>query len=187
MAPILGIYASQITGHLVPPPAAGSYDSISTVTVTSGSPTTVTFSSIPSTYKHLQIRATAMKGTTLDWVNMTLNSDTGNNYPSHRLYGNGTAANASGNAAQGSSLTMIANSSSTIPAAGVIDFLDYANTSKYKTIRSLTGFDNAGSGEIYITSASWMSLSAINSITFSCLSGSGFVNNTKFALYGIKG
>jgi hypothetical protein len=51
--PILGIIASAITGNLV----TTSYESIETVTVGSGgSATVLTFSSIPATYTHLQIR-----------------------------------------------------------------------------------------------------------------------------------
>jgi hypothetical protein len=50
--PILGIIASAITGNLV----TTSYESIETVTVGSGGSATVTFSSIPATYTHLQIK-----------------------------------------------------------------------------------------------------------------------------------
>jgi hypothetical protein len=51
MTPMLGIMASQISGHLV----TNSYESIQTVTVSTATPS-ITFSSIPATYKHLQIR-----------------------------------------------------------------------------------------------------------------------------------
>jgi hypothetical protein len=51
MTPILGIMASQISGHL----ETGAYESISTVTVGGGGSATITFSSIPGTYTHLQV------------------------------------------------------------------------------------------------------------------------------------
>ena len=57
MAPILGIYASQISGHLFAP--SGAYDSIATVTPYTTT-TTVEFNSRPSTYTHLQVRAFIM-------------------------------------------------------------------------------------------------------------------------------
>jgi hypothetical protein len=48
--PILGIIASsKLT-------VSNSYESIATTTVGSGGSATVTFSSIPATYKHLQVR-----------------------------------------------------------------------------------------------------------------------------------
>ena len=53
--PILGVIASQITGHL----STNSFESIQTVTVGSGGQSSISFSSIPSTYKHLQLRCFA--------------------------------------------------------------------------------------------------------------------------------
>jgi hypothetical protein len=46
---LLGVYAQGVV-------AGGAYESIATVTAT-GTESTITFSSIPSTYQHLQIRA----------------------------------------------------------------------------------------------------------------------------------
>ena len=164
-----------------------SYDSIATSTVTSGAPTSISFSSIPSTYKHLQVRILAAKGGTTDWVEMTLNSDTGANYSTHRLYGNGTSAAASASTSATKIISIVANNSTSTFSAGIIDILDYQNTNKNKTVRGLTGFDANGSGEIYLSSGAWYSTSAVNTLTFITASGTGFSNGTKFALYGIKG
>ena len=70
--------------------------------------------------------------------------------------------------------------------AGVIDILDYANTNKYKTLRTLNGGDANGSGNIQIESGSWRNTAAITSITLTH-NGSGFTQYSSFALYGIKG
>ena len=83
MAPILGIYASQISGHLFAP--SGAYDSIATTTVGAGGASSITFSSIPSTYTHLQVRITAKgnRGIVIENAYLTFNGDSGTNYNAH--------------------------------------------------------------------------------------------------------
>ena len=78
-----------------------SYESIATVNPTGGA-STISFSSIPSTYTHLQIRGIARRasGTGLADISIRLNSDTGSNYAMHDLQGNGSAAAAQGYASQ---------------------------------------------------------------------------------------
>lgn len=191
MAPILGIYASQISGHLFAP--SGAYDSIATTTL-STSASSVSFTSIPSGYTHLQVRAIARSttgGTAQDEIQLTVNSDTGSNYAYHFIYGNGSSAVAS----NGTSQTYIRSAfapraSATANSFGglVIDILDYGNTSKNKTIRSLSGGDlNDSNGLIALCSGVWMSTSAITSITFKPESGNSFPQYSQFALYGIRG
>jgi hypothetical protein len=86
--PILGIMASQISGHLWAP--EGAYDSLATVTL-SANTSSITFAGIPAGYKHLQLRATWANSTGADtW--MRINGDTGSNYAAHYLNGNGSAA-----------------------------------------------------------------------------------------------
>lgn len=187
MAPILGILASANY-----PRVTNSYYSIATTTVGSGGATTITFSSIPSTYTHLQIRNIAREkpsGDSLyDSLYATFNSDTGSNYSQHFLRGNGSAAQAGGSASQTSTtlggIEQGGNTANTF-GAGVIDILDYANTSKYKTVRSLFGYDANGSGYIVLASGLWQSTSAITSITLTPING--FAQYSSFALYGIKG
>ena len=71
-------------------------------------------------------------------------------------------------------------------AASIIDILDYASTSKFKTTRVLDGYDANGSGEVIIGSGNWRSTSAITSITLGPSSGNMKLYSS-FALYGIKG
>jgi hypothetical protein len=186
MSPILGIIASQDYSRVT-----NSYESIATA-VGTGSSGTITFSSIPSTYTHLQLRVIS-RGTASanDAYFARFNSDSGGNYYQiHVLYGNGSAAGAF---ASGTSSTLmqpadIVGSSSTANsfAANVTDILDYSNTNKYKTVRTLYGFDTNGAGVVALNSNLWMSTSAITSITLTTGSGS-FATNSHFALYGIKG
>lgn len=167
------------------------FESIATVIVGSGGSSYVEFTSIPATYAHLQIRAIVRSDrNTGDALNLRLNGDTGSNYAYHHLYGNGSSAGA----ASGTSSTAIeawaniANNSDTANtfAGGVVDILDYADTSKYTTVRSLQGTDTNGAGHIYLSSGLWMNTAAISTIRFYVAYGTGVMQYTKFALYGIR-
>jgi len=72
--------------------AAGSYELIST-TLLGGNQSSVTFSSIVSTYTHLQIRLSTKtdRAFSFDNVSMRFNSDTGANYSTHLLYNNASS------------------------------------------------------------------------------------------------
>jgi hypothetical protein len=189
MAPILGIWASSIT-----PSLQNSYESISTVTVGAGGTSTITFSSIPSTYQHLQLRAIAacnQAGTDFR-PSLQINSDTGANYANHQIYFDGGSA-----ASQGFTSSTVIDRLGYMPGSSslantfgtfIMDFADYSNTSKYKTIRSLNGHEENSAGK-YSAYASglWMNTSAISTLTFTVAGGGNFIQNTQFALYGIKG
>jgi hypothetical protein len=183
MAPILGIYASQISGHLFAP--SGAYDSIATVTVGGAGSSSISFSSIPSTYQHLQIRYTARtnRSATSDLLNITLNGSA--TTTGHFLYGTGAAASAG---VLNSFVGWATANSATSNAfgTGVIDVLDYANTNKNRVLRALAGWDGNGDGEIALTSVLQTSTTALSSFTITPVSGS-FVQYTQFALYGVKG
>lgn len=150
----------------------------------------VTFSNIPAVYSHLQIRGIARTNaaSTADYPQIRFNSDSGSNYAHHLLYGDGSAAGVAATTStdiiSASYITGV-NSTASIFGAFVIDVLDYANTSKYKTMRALGGADQNGSGQLRYYSGLWMSTSAINSITITAFTGS-FVQYSQFALYGIK-
>jgi hypothetical protein len=170
--------------------ALGSYESIATTTVTSNV-ASITFSSIPATYTHLQFRfiVRTNRGTAEDAFRITINGDTNAaNYNAHYLRGDGSSASAgevnSGVAWAGYYPT---NSGSSVFGAGTMDFLDYANTNKAKTMRPLGGYDANGAGYIVFSSSLWTSTAAINSIVFTFDSGSSFTQYSQLALYGIKG
>ena len=189
--PILGIMASQITGHL----STNSFESIQTVTVGSGGASSAVFSSIPSTYKHLQIRLTArVTGATTDSnIVAYFNTDTtSGNYPQHVLYGTGSSPAGAGYSPSDSNLaigrTPGASSTSGMFGVGIADILDYTNTNKNKTVRALSGQDQNGSGIVLLNSGLWLSTAAISTITITAQSGNGnLAQYSSFALYGIKG
>ena len=169
--------------------AGGSFESIATATGT-GSNTTITFSSIPSTYQHLQFRIIARDTSTGGGsINLryTINSDSGSNYVDHWLRGDGSTAAAGGFAGNDRAvvrnvLTESSGSNTTIYGVAILDFHDYASTTKNKTIRNFAGYDKNGSGYIYVSSNLWMSTSAISSITFTA-DGSAFASGSVFSLY----
>ena len=181
MSPILGIMASSISGSKA---VTNSYSSIQTVTVGSGGASDVTFSSIPSTYTHLQIRGIAFQSSGPGGIGIQVSGDTGNNYTWHYVQGDGSSATASSATSNSNTYTGDVGTS-TGPGAMILDILDYASTNKYKTFRSLAGYDANGSGKIALKSGVWMNTSTqINSIK---IIGVTFAQYSTFALYGIKG
>ena len=183
--PILGILASAQIGA-----NSTSYESIATTTVGAGGSSSITFSSIPSTYKHLQIRSIQLCGTTSYNTLIRYNSDSGNNYSSHYIEGNGASVGtgpAYGNPPINYGAIGEARGGTTYPDVFICDIFDYSNTNKYKTARSLSGYDANGSGLIALRSSLWMSTSAVTSITITNDAAVNFTQYSSFALYGIKG
>ena len=101
-------------------PAGGSFESIQTITVGTTSQASVTFSSIPATYTHLQLRISNRGGGST----VQLNSDTTSNYKRHYLYTDGTSVLAgTGGAADGMSLLSYSTTANVL-AANILDILD---------------------------------------------------------------
>jgi hypothetical protein len=169
----------------------GSFESIASVDVGSGGASSVTFSSIPATYTHLQIRGIGRAANSVTDENFVLqfNSDTGANYSLHNIYGTGSSvgANATTNfTASYFARTSGASSGASMFGAVVSDILDYANTNKYKTLRSLSGHDQNGSGYMTLMSGSWRSTSAVTTITIKNETGLNIAEYSSFALYGVN-
>ncbi len=189
MSPILGIIASS---RVVAVP--NSYESIATTTVGSGGSASITFSSIPGTYTHLQIRGNVKSNRASainDGILVQYNSDTGSNYTRHRVFGQGGgAAEYGANISQTDTILYTGSGGATganIFGAFIMDLLDYTNTNKYKTMRALDGIDANGSGIIALDSGLWINTAAVTTIKLTPQSGSLFVEYSSFALYGIKG
>jgi hypothetical protein len=170
----------------------GAYDALATVIVPSGGLSSITFAGIPQTgYSHLQIRG-ILKTTTNSNSDGNLiyrfNDDSGANYSQHALQANGSSASSGGggnstNCGIGFATGSNANNTNTF-AGYVIDILNYANPNTYKTTRSQEGYVLPGvEGSCWIRSNNWRSFAGINQITFS---GSTFVENASFTLYGVK-
>jgi hypothetical protein len=161
------------------------------VQVGSGGTSTITFSSIPSTYKHLQIRGLVRDGaaTTYSYYKIRFNSDTGSNYRDHLIFGNGSIRGADTYNLTYHNLDGIAGGAASAGIFGstIVDILDYTSTTKNKTLRALVGTDRNGAGEIYFNSGLYYATPvAISTITLTPGTGN-FAEYSSFALYGIKG
>jgi hypothetical protein len=151
----------------------------------------IEFNNIPQTYNHLQIRfvGRVSNADTADNVFIRFNGDSGSNYSWHYVEGDGATTASSGGVNQNRILcgrVAAANATANIFGAGIIDILDYKNTNKSTTTRSLTGIDRNGSGNTRIDSGNWRNNNAITSIQLINGSSTNFVANSSFILYGIK-
>lgn len=194
MTPLLtGVFASQISGHLntyTGPTSA--FDALATVTVPSGGLATVTFANVPTGYKHLQIRALGKSNRAggQDQFTMVINGDTTTNYYQHAIEGTGnaSAATAFAYARNWVCLGDFADDTynSNVFGAAICDILEYSNTNKYKTTRSISGWDSNGNGYVRYESSLWNSTSAITSLTIGVQDGTLIKEFSSFALYGVK-
>jgi hypothetical protein len=175
----------------------GDFESIASATTGTGG--IITFSSIPSTYKHLQLRfitKSTYNTAHLGWGNsmtLVINGSSAVSR-SHYLYGNGsnvTAAQGSGDnyiqiyGTNASSVSGTANMFS----AGIVDIHDYASTDKLKTFRTFAGSEinsvSSFAGPA-LNSGFISSTAAISNITlYSAFDN--FAAGSSFSLYGIKG
>ena len=175
-------YISMLAGNsaYMPP----SYESIATTTVGAGGASNIEFTSIPATYTHLQIRAFTI-GTLQSYYYIRSNSDTGSNYAFHQLTGDGASVSVEAGTSTAVMFAGQGSASSTAGAVSVVDVLDYSNANKYKTFRTLTGYDRNGIGGVWLRSGLWMNTNAINTLTL--VTNNTFAEYSSFALYGIKG
>lgn len=178
--PILGIMASGVSGSV-----ASSFESIFTYTAATAQ-SSIVWSSIPATYSHLQIRC-MNKLTTGGNIRLYFNTDTGANavYDTHYLYGDGSTASAARGSQQPYAISVGFTYYTTQFNVFVADIFNYSNTTTNKTVRSLSGCDNNGSGDILFNSGLWMRTNAISTITLAPQSGN-FAQYSSFALYGVK-
>jgi len=146
----------------------------------------VTFSSVPATYEHLQIRGT-LRGASNGTLAIQLNSDTGSNYSRHQMYGAGSSASVNKNAGiafMNIAYVSWASENNPIYSTHTIDLLDYANTNKNTSVCSSWGFAN---DQVSFNSQLWDDTSAVSTIKlYEAGAGANFVRGSEFTLYGIK-
>ena len=192
----LNRYISMLAGNTNTPVITdtGAMFPIQMVNVGSTGVSTIDFTSIPDTYKHLQIRGVGvLSGSSNGYFNLPfrINGDTGNNYARHGIRASGSGSPTAvglGNTNYGYLYDCMPNFSSTsIFGSVVIDILDYTNTSKYKNIKGIGGTDGNGDGGLSIASVLYMSTSKISSISLIADAGKTYNQYTQFALYGILG
>lgn len=187
-------YSSMLAGNSTFYP--GSFEFI-TKEVLVGSAASITFSSIPQYYQHLQLRIVTRSNDTIDTINNNLrirfNSDTGNNYSRHGMLVQASSRSSYGSASQNAGFigaVPCANTtvSTSFFGSSIVDILDYRNTSKKTTVRTINGYDdNAGVNErLTFESSLWNNTAAVSTIQIFTTNGS-LIANTQASLYGIRG
>jgi hypothetical protein len=174
-------YSSFLAGNAAFSPSA--YDLLETEILT-GSQSSVTFSSLNSTYgadyQHLQVRM-ALDSTVNSSIKFRFNGDTSGNYSFHYLEGNGSSVVSSAVAPHDYGYMGYSFAGY---AVFVTDILDPFETTKYTTTRTLSGTTDGGN-RIYLTSSNWRNTAALTSLQIINESGS-FTTGSRFSLYGLK-
>ena len=193
--PLLTTQSSRGYGLHALNAAIGDFEWIATGTTNTSSPS-ITFSSIPQTYKHLQIRGIGnASGNSADFgaLGVRFNNDTGSNYTRHGLRSNPGGNTYSIVSITGTTFTSpsegvyLDSAGSVIMGTSVIDILDYTSTTKTKTSRGLSGIVWSGSGGmVFWGSGLWKNTNAVTSVTL-YQQNANFGTGTSFALYGLKG
>jgi len=159
------------------------YEPIATTTLGSAT-TSITFSSIPATYTDLRLVIAVSSASGGFNIRTQFNSDTGANYSSTWLQGDGSVASSSRNTGL-TYLQFFAGESSTLPTLRTLDLFSYSG-SKLKTGLMTGSNDYNGSGYVSRQVGLWSSTAAINTI-YLFLSGVSqtFSIGTTATLYGI--
>lgn len=158
--------------------AGNTYVALATQTLGSAT-ATVTFSSISSAYTDLRLVFAGVVSSGGDAFYVRLNSDSGSNYSSTELKGNGTTASS----ARYSNVTYmygLGNGLSANQTNVILDLNNYSNATTYKT--GLFRYNDAN-GYVAATVGLWRSTSAINAISIHSLGG--YAAGSVFSLYGI--
>lgn len=165
--------------------------------LTSGS-STISISNIPSDFTHLQLRLSGKEENngSSNWIGLRINfnGDTGNNYSFHIL-GVYAVTGGGGQTIISEGYANISYALAAVPARGngdtqtfgsyIIDIFDYANTNKFKTIKTLGGFTFNGTPNRFdLLSSNWRSTNAISSLVLTMEAGA-LITGTRVDLYGI--
>lgn len=188
--PILGVIASSVAK------VSGSYDWIATL-VGDNSSLNIRFGSIPTTYKHLELRTSCRinGNVTTTGFNIRFNDDTGNNYNYAYFSGNGSSvtggsvASGSGIYVDGATVGYSNNTATAIPhGSSIITIYNYNTTAVRKNVNAVGGvygFTYAGYGaKAGYVGGNWQNTNPITSITLT--QSYAFNGSSEFYLYGIK-
>jgi len=159
--------------------AGATYTPIQTTTLGSAQ-ASYTFSSIPSTYTDLIIVCNAKSAGT-PTIRLGFNSDTGSNYSSTILYGDGSSA---GSVRVSNETSMNIGGVVTEFGTTIINVMNYSNSTTYKTVIGDYRMVSAAYGEAGAKVGLWRNTAAISSITISTASSTFSIGST-FTLYGI--
>lgn len=159
--------------------AGATYEPIATTTLGSAQ-SSVTFSSISSSYTDIVVVIDGTATTSFGQLQMRINGDTGTTYSTAYFWGTGSAAvsdrdsNISGGMNPGFIGTGQGNN--------IFHIQNYANTTNNKVVIARSSVPG---NRVAITTNLWRSTSAITEVRFNILGGDTFASGTTFTLYGI--
>ena len=156
-------------------PAGRTYTPIARTVLTTTT-TSLTFSSISGSYTDLVLVMSASEASNA--FNIELNSDTSSNYSRTRLLGDGSTAT-SGRTANTTNIPINYLGGTNNFSTTLVHFMNYSNTTTYKTVLSRSGSGDTGTG---VQAALWRSTSAITSMR---IFSDGLAAGSTFTLYGI--
>jgi hypothetical protein len=191
LTPIIGIIASS--KYIAP--AVDAYESIATINA--GGSSQVSFTSIPTTFEHLQMRCVVRSTNNMSNYNtatvvIRINGANirGAIYAFNAIGTNGSSVTAGTSTSQQESYGIrvpTANIGANVFGVAVVDFFQYKNTNINKTWRGLSGYDDNSSNHCANLFESVMiDGNAISSIYLSTDYNYAWATGTQFALYGIK-
>jgi hypothetical protein len=180
--PILGVVASAKTGNL----DSSGFFAIATYTVPSATASSISFTSIPQTYTHLQIRTTLRSTTTQNYANISINSGT---YRQNFWYTTGGAYTLFNGTSQDAAFTKTSSATAGYFSPNIFDIEDYSSTTRNKVVRCMSGGDttysNSTGGNWAFTSLLSMNTAGVSTITLTPLSGN-FAQYSQATLYAWK-
>jgi len=154
------------------------YTALATVTLASTA-ASVTFSSIPATYRDLILIITAQRTGSPVNVGMRFNGDSGSNYSS--VFMTGTGSSAVSGTVSGTNVQLDVYPYP--PSSGfnnyIVQIMDYSATDKHKSV--LVRVNDAGNAT-EASAARWANTAAVNSLA---LTLSNFNTGSTFSLYGV--
>ena len=140
--------------------------------------TSVTFSSIPATYRDLILITDGSVTVSAQNLRLRFNADSGNNYTGVLMFGTGSST---GSVSYPAGPQVDVGGLFTTQTNVITSIMDYSATDKHKTI--LSRYSNAGN-EVGAFASRWASTSAITSLQ-AFISGNAFVSGTTLSLYGV--
>jgi hypothetical protein len=177
-------------------PVASNYGSVPVKiaeTVLGASATSVTFSSIPAGFRHLELiwQVRTDVAAVGDFMVMQFNGDTAANYNWHQLIGNNnTAGDNTTPAATELRASQAVGGNGAPGQAGIgrLTIPNYAGTTFYKSFVSVNQAINTGGAAnfwIVTHAGTWSSAAALNAILLKPATGPNFVAGSVFSLYGL--
>jgi hypothetical protein len=161
---------------------ASTYEPIANTTLSSNA-SSITFSSIPSTYTDLVLimnfNQDAGGAPTIQF-----NNDTSTSYSETNLVGDGSSASSHRETSVSNyyCFDYIATSTS-VPNTSIIQIMNYSNTTTYKSLLERANVTTGGTGAIV---GLWRNTAAINKIFIGRQTAGNYTSGSQFTLYGIK-